>query len=790
MAEHAPRDLGDWMRSIERRVSVAQRAAGTLANSYQELLEQDLRKDSARRPAAPVEITHQVALYTEAGLSRQYGRVTVDFPDVTRATDGTEIPVMQYELWGRDDSTNFLEATTSAVAGIAAPGLTFPGLAATPAQKQRALDALAPMRLLSTSPVSSLRISGLIPGSVWTFMVRAIGQYTTEPGEWSQEFQTQLDEDTTPPPQPTAPEIISARGTLTVKWDGLSVAGAMPGDFEHLVVAAGSSSSPMTPVAVFYRGGGTHVLSGFDYYTPQFVRFQAVDLSGNRSLWSAQAVGYTAPLVDTDVILSEIDAAKTHLINVDAGVSILKDTIITEHLVITEEMTAALAQFLHVKAGMIEANAVQADSIAAGAVTASKLEAVLALVSKIIAGPADGTHAEMDSTGFKVYAADPTDGVPNEVVRMGVAASDDYLAITKGNGELAATITAGGVGSFIEVNARDAMTYRGEELTTILDRLPKGIVATAHRTSGGLSPSSAGGSGVPFLRMDVMMKKGRHYRISTTNIRGLMAPGSRITVGLSYRFDAIADMTNKTTLSHAMINDDTGSVVLGDTWTYNEGPAERMVSWILWWAHTGTSSAWISGYADARVSLLVEDVGAFTNAIGGGIGTDLNSGVAAPPAKTIRTVTFNCFDSASYTGSNAWYNYDNARMYQGLSPAGYGNMKSIAVFPDMTATLSGASINYIRVYFNFNHWYNNAGGTARIGLHGLSGVPGSFSGNLGIVLESGGWPKPGARWLDIPPQHWDNFKSGAYRGVYLEGDGTYNTYGIADRPVFEISYTK
>ncbi|HEX9229478.1 MAG TPA: hypothetical protein VF885_23005, partial [Arthrobacter sp.] len=159
------------------------------------------------------------------------------------------------------------------------------------------------------------------------------------------------------------------------------------------------------------------------------------------------------------------------------------------------------------------------------------------------------------------------------------------------------------------------------------------------------------------------------------------------------------------------------------------------------------------------------------------------------PARNTYVTQWGANNSASYTGSNAFYNYNTGQMYQGLSPAGYGNLKSIATFNDMTGALAGADINYVRVYFNFNHWYYNSGGTARIGLHGHSATPGSFSSN-GVVVDSGGWPKPGARWVDSPSAHWWGFKSGAYRGVTLEGDGGYGTYGYADRPTIEISYTK
>jgi hypothetical protein len=164
-----------------------------------------------------------------------------------------------------------------------------------------------------------------------------------------------------------------------------------------------------------------------------------------------------------------------------------------------------------------------------------------------------------------------------------------------------------------------------------------------------------------------------------------------------------------------------------------------------------------------------------------------------PPAPPVNTYVrqYGTQNSMNYQGNNNQYNFDTGRMYQGLSPAGYGNLKSMCYF-DRAAIqndLSGASINYVRVYFNFAHWYYNSGGTARIGIHNHTGIPGTFSSMGALSVISGGWPKPGARWVDLSSSHWEGWKNG-YGGVYLEGDNSYGTYGYADRPVLEISYNK
>ena len=355
----SPRNMEDWMRIVERSQVKLRGIGGVIASAVETVKEEQQTKDN-RHPTAPIELVYQTGLYTDTS-SRRRVRFILDFPDVTKATDGTDLLIQQYELWGRDVTASILAGTTSAVPAAAAPGLTIPGLAATPTNL--ALEALneKPWTLVDTSAASAFRTDGFIPGTVWEFRARAIGATTIIPGNFSETVTVQMLADTTPPPQPTAPLISVQRGTITATWDGPGVGGAMPADFKYAILAHGTASSPTMEIARFGRGGGFKVVANIDYYDPQFFRLQAVDESGNHGPWSEQGVGYTTPLVDKDIILSTIDAAKTHLKNINAGVSILPNTIITEHLVVTEDMTAALAQFLHVKAVMLEANEIWAD---------------------------------------------------------------------------------------------------------------------------------------------------------------------------------------------------------------------------------------------------------------------------------------------------------------------------------------------------------------------------------------------------------------------------------------------
>jgi hypothetical protein len=346
------------MRQVERQ-GVQLRGIPAIIQQSVEVIVDNAEKDKVRHPAAPIELTYQTAVYLDTN-SRSRVRFLMDFPDVVFNTDGTPATIQQYELWAREETASALNLTSNSVPSQALPGATLPGLASTVSNEQIAAEE-KPWVMRDTSVSSFFRTDGFIPGSVWRFRARAIGVSTVTPGEWSDELVVQMLADTTPPQQTTAPKVTASRGQLTVTWDGQGVSGAMPPDFKYAILAHGITSSPTFEIARFGRGGGFKVVTDLEYYDPQFFRLRAVDESGNMGPWSEQAVGFTTPLVDKDIILSTIDAAKTHLKNINAGVSILPNTIITEHLVVTEEMTAAIANFLVVNADMINVNSIWGD---------------------------------------------------------------------------------------------------------------------------------------------------------------------------------------------------------------------------------------------------------------------------------------------------------------------------------------------------------------------------------------------------------------------------------------------
>jgi hypothetical protein len=344
----------------------------------------------------------------------------------------------------------------------------------------------------------------------------------------------------------------------------------------------------------------------------------------------------------------------------------------------------------------------------------------------------------------------------------------------------------------LDLNASRALFYKGDELQSLLDDKPRGVVAAAYRDTNSAINGGTTNGDIPYLRLEAFMEVGRVYKISTSPLRISRDAGASVTVGIKYNSTgnattpALATVTSGN-LTQSIVWDEANAPMMQELFALTTG-SSRWVSFLIWLGAVGGNAGFrpASGYP-AR--LIIEDVGPNRNTIGSGVSVDGNA--TPPAAKNTYTKQYYASGSSSYKGDGTVYSFDAGRMYQGLSPAGYGNLKSIAYFPSFTGDLSGAVVNNIRVYFMFDHWYYNSGGTARITLHGQSGLPATFPTTYGTpAVSSSGWPKPGDRWVTIPSSYYGGFVNGTYKGVALEGDSTYGTYGIAQRPVIEISYTK
>ena len=435
----------------------------------------------------------------------------------------------------------------------------------------------------------------------------------------------------------------------------------------------------------------------------------------------------------------------------------------------------------------VEVFPLSAEDIANGAITAPKLEQELVLATKIIAGDPADTHAEMSPTGFRVYAgSDVTGQPPTEAIRLGVAETDDYLAISDANGVMVAAMSQDGVISGKDLNLSGSITVGGENLGALLARSSSGLKGWGAQYTS--PPSTNGQMGI--FEISLSLDGSRMYEICTSPVRvysntsdskhslrvrgTYSASGTPATPGVGSQLYASAEDI----FPHG---DDYMTLSINKIANFATGNYRFL---LVYSVDSGGGAAQAVGSDEFPIEMWFKDIGPYTGNLQV---PNQGGGTVNAPAATTYTKQWAANGIMSYDGANN--QYQNGYMFQGPSPAGWGNLKSLATFPDMTAELAGATINNVRVYFNFVHWYNNSGGTAYIGLHGHTGIPGTFAAP-GAVTHSPGWPKPGARWVDIPIAHWNKFKSGEARGVSLEGDGSPGTYGYAQAPVLEITYTK
>ena len=207
-----------------------------------------------RVPKAPEGLTLASDAYLDStGHAR--GLVSAVWGEVSQATDNTAIEIADYRVeWRYSDS-----------------------------------DADAWMSAGVTSD-ERLSWSGLDCGRTVVVRVRAIPQYSDQPGQWSGEKSVLVASDVTPPAVPSAPKLSSETGIVSISWDGLTATGSgMDADFDHCEVGRGLTSGSMSVVSAAMTGRtqwvDTDVLPGAVWT----YALRSTDHAGNKSAWSKTA---------------------------------------------------------------------------------------------------------------------------------------------------------------------------------------------------------------------------------------------------------------------------------------------------------------------------------------------------------------------------------------------------------------------------------------------------------------------------------------------------------------------
>lgn len=860
-------------RFVEQDIRTTRRVQGITGGST-------LDGGSGARPAPegpdktiPQAVTG-LATSTAAYLDDQgapHAQVTLTWSAVTQNTDGTACDdLAYYEVYATPDG-------------------------GTPVLYRAATEASGGTVSWSMSPFDV--------GGLWHFKVRAVDT-SGHQGAFSPVHDVTMAEDTTAPPQPSTPTATVRLGVVTITWDGLDHLGnPQPADFAGAVLHR-SQVNDFTPdgttIAARLRGSGQVLFSDQAYDSTWHYKIVTHDTSGNESTPSAQVDATTTPLVATDLNGQVVDGA-----NIVPGTVSITDVAIANS-VTTRELAAGA-----VTANELSANAVTADKIAVGAVDAGKIATgELAAGVSIIAGPSNGTHAELTSTGFRVFINDPVDGVPNEVVRMGTG-DNDTLAISDAAGNVLATISEAGDLSASSVSSDGDMEVLGQPLlgrtaefdsptqastaVGILDLLPRGVVAYDSYPGGSTYTTRRALHELSFLaergRTYELRFSGIHASIATANVTTGFGIGLASPDDIPLRYVSTYSVTGNvltvtTTAAHGYVTGDTAilrdmpdaplngqyAITVTSTTTFtastdsadiastdgtstnasvdvtreaptpnlsgnaptimfcqqiissagksvtfpaqtktlrcnplgkaNGGELSPGINKLLVFV-TGDLANFTPSSAD-YYTLTVADVGPDIPATGLNNSSVVGTNQTTQATKKTYTSVWRASNSESYRGNNT-ARTDTGDLVQGTDPSGYnGDGHAVVVFgsgavsgevgKSIATALSGASLAKVEVYAYANHWYYNAGGTAIIRPYNSTAL--SSTTPSGSHINSGSWPNPGGRWVNIT-----SIASGSIRGFTLGKSGTSNLtyYGrfnghtagtVSTRPQLRLTYTR
>lgn len=444
------------------------------------------------------------------------------------------------------------------------------------------------------------------------------------------------------------------------------------------------------------------------------------------------------------------------------------------------------------------------ELIVDGSVKARSLESQLVLATDIIAGNPLGTHAKMNANGFRVLAS-ADGGTPTEVIRMGTD-TDDYFGVANATGELVASITSGGDLSAQSGDFANDISIAGTPLADTLSNLPQGLVSWGSRSSNSLY--WAGTTVQPFLHLQFEAAAGRAYMVQTTAITldtdtdstdGLVKlhyneAGSIATVAAPVIAEGLAVQGSAKTRRSPVTISRLIQPPAGDT------------ALLVSYGTVSSGRSKIVATGSRAVILTVMDIGpqvpmtgeapngsgdAAVAGTGGGSGTP-------PPVVKNYDKTWNATGTRSFVGSGDTYAYNTGYMYSGLSPAGYGDLSSMAIFGKDTSgaqtileALAGATVTAVGVYVYYDFWYQGSGGSAYIGLHGWASLTSSKPVKTYAHALSSSWPRAAGRWVWLSASTYAGFKSGTHRGITLGGSGGgLERYGYAHNPRIRIKYTK
>lgn len=392
--------------------------------------------------------------------------------------------------------------------------------------------------------------------------------------------------------------------------------------------------------------------------------------------------------------------------------------------------------------------------------------------------------------------------------------STNFVSI-KNRGKTVASIDRDGRGSFQELTISGNMYFQGKDLAVTLAEKPIGAVAYGESSVEVVGAGAALSRG--WMELAFEAEAGRRYSVNvlvaaksdTANdsmlfvvrdgLEGDPAEPFPASVYLAEARSPFSPTANNVTIVAAEIflpELTTGTHRLLLLFRGVAGLATiNPTSPASFLGGAGTSKMWVEDKGLTLSSVGVLNDGNIP-ASGGSSSTAPKPGAAKP--KTRKTYRYPVTWSGTYRENNGYSPSRGSQMQQGdLGDAYHGNAKALMGFDSakIISDLAGATIVSCKITMYANHWWNNSGGTAKIGTHNYTSRPQTWASNRvrGSRVLKGNWPKPGQRTVDLGTTIGNDFKSGVARGLTLgpattvkEFAGRFNGFGMDKAPVLEI----
>ncbi|MFJ1552700.1 hypothetical protein [Streptomyces mirabilis] len=395
-----------------------------------------------------------------------------------------------------------------------------------------------------------------------------------------------------------------------------------------------------------------------------------------------------------------------------------------------------------------------------------------------------GARTELSPLGLQLF-----DDAGEEAVAL-LTGRPNYLTLSTG-GVPVATIDQEGKAGFQSLAIAEGLTVGGDEIATILDQRPRGIIAYGVPATTVTST----GTEIGYYELPATIEAGRMYRIKfhatadfdTANdgeARVYLRDGgaSTPTIASTLRQHCILTPSHTGRYWTAELEHIAPASALG------AGLHRFLLSFYNEGGTTGQTFELGLPTTGRTCYFIVEDIGPEIPKTGG-----YNTGGGTATAPVVQnTKTYSATWSGSYAARGSYNSYYGNSCMQGYYSSTNGMQASLIGFSSALGTdLSGATIQKAEVYLYFDHWYNNAGGTAVIKAHSFTSRPSTFSSDAESKAVS--WAKNVGKWVDITSV----FDSTKWRGIALDPNNSSATYygrargyGQTNPPKLRVTYTK